>query len=153
LPPLCCFHQQATHLDVIDTNSVGQAFAVRWLDPARGETFVHTAIFTEKRCVVHDGTFIDEKRILRVLPNSLEVSYPHGLVAYEAIYVDSADDGKSMPSYRRGAFVEDRFVFDIDPQKASSSRERNKPDFWFGFLSDQLEVRPDVRVEANSGHR
>jgi hypothetical protein len=144
---------EATHLDVVETSSTAQAFAVRWLDKARGATFVHTAIFTEKRCVVHDGDLVDGKRILRVLPNSLAVSYPHGLVAYEALYFDPADDGKAGPANRRGVFIDDRFLVDLDPLKASSSRERNRADFWFALISDQLEVRPEIRMGAVSGRR
>jgi hypothetical protein len=144
---------QETHLDAVETNPSAQVFAVRG-SIRRAARHLSIPPYSPKSGAL-SMTVISwtASAFLRVLPNSLAVSYSRGLVAYEAIYFDSANDGKSIPANRRGVFIEDRFLLDLDPQKASSSRERNRPDFWFGFLSDRLEVRPEVRMAAGSGER
>ena len=137
---------QATYLDAVRTNSGTRAFAVRWLDPEPGTTIVHTALSTDSRCVVRDGDLIDGKRIFRVLPNSLAISHQDGLVAYEALYSDPADDITPGHSYRRGVFIDKRFVADIEPQSLTASPDEDAFDFWWREDLERLEISPGLRV-------
>ena len=121
----CAGHKvgEGTFLDATaqSESNQQQAYAERWLEPEPGNT-VHSAVFTKARCIVSDGDTVDGRFITRVLPNSLGVSN-RGLVAYEALYLDTTDKGTKRE--RRGAFIENRFAFELDPLKASLL---NRPD-------------------------
>ena len=137
---------EATYLDAVKTYPGTRAFVARWLDPEPGTTIIHTALFTDSRCVVSDGDVIDGKRIVRVLPNSLAISHQDGLVAYEAIYFDPAHDIMSAHSYRRGVFIDKRFFADIGPQSLTATPDENTFDFWWSEKLERLEISPELRV-------
>jgi hypothetical protein len=84
------------------------------------------------------------------MPNSLAVSNQHGLVAYEAQYLPSRSGSFSGGVIRRGVFVEERWVADLDPAKASPLDSLNLEDagsdFWWGLGEEKLEIRPGVAI-------
>jgi len=109
---------EGTFLDAEAMNAprTQQAVVARWLDPKPG-SIIHSAIFTtDLRCIANDAITLDGKWIVRVLPSSLGVS-KDGLVAYEAIYLNR--DEKPTALEHRGVFIENRWLYDLNPAKAS----------------------------------
>jgi hypothetical protein len=140
-----------TFVDAFARNDSHKAFAVRWLDREPG-TAVHTAIFTgEGRCVVMDGDSLqDGISISRVMPNSLAVSAKHGLTAYEAEYWKSPSERSGGGAAHRGVMIENRFLIELDPHKASAPFSLNANDedrdFWWNDEKERLEMRPGVVI-------
>jgi hypothetical protein len=110
---------EGTFVDAVALGSTRKevAFMVRWLDPDPG-TIVHSTVFTQTHCVASDGDILDGRRILRVLLNSLGVS-KEGLVAYEAIYANRPERSLAGIEHR-GLFIENHFVYELDPGKAAA---------------------------------
>jgi hypothetical protein len=101
--------------------------------------------------VAIDGlTLRDGKSILAVMPNSLAISNQHGLIAYEAEYSPSPSGNFNVGAAHRGLFVEDRWVADLDSQKASPpfSPELDVAglDFRWGVAEEKLEIKPGVAI-------
>jgi hypothetical protein len=145
-----CGHviDEGTYLDAAPhTTSQHYAFAVRWLDSR--SSAVHTAIFSNgKRCVVTDGETVDGKVVARALPNSLAVSNRHALVAWEAEYFNSAAEQAKGGTPHRGVFIENRFLTELDPHKASVAGSRDVTDetrdFRWNEAQETLPMKPGV---------
>jgi hypothetical protein len=145
-----CGHpvDEGTFVDAEAFNaSSEEAIAIRWLDP-RG-TVVHSAIFTgRKRCVVTDGDAIEGKSILRAMPNSLAVSDQHALTAWEGSYWDSPSERSNGGAPHRGVFIENRFLVELDPHKASPPDSRDLSDqdrdFHWNDEREVVNMKPGV---------
>jgi hypothetical protein len=108
---------EATLIDGSVHNSVGEvAFVARWLDTDPGSGIVYSAVFTSKRCVAWYWDNRDDGRfVIRILKNSLAINKA-GQVAYEALYANNI--GEAVEGIvHRGVFVEQRFAFELDPNK------------------------------------
>lgn len=145
--------------DIARNNSQEEAYAVRWLAAEPGVT-VHTAIFTASgRCVAHDGEVLDDgKALVQVMPNSLSLSNQHGFVAYEALYWPSPSQNAQGSAPRRAIFIENRYLADVDPRKASAPFSLNANeldgDFRWNDERELLDVKPGVAlVPAAQGPR
>jgi hypothetical protein len=136
------FVDEGTNLDELARSEAGDAYLARWVDPERASSLVHTALFTGDRCIAQDGDLIEGKRISKVVPGALTIS-PKGLVAYEAFYVDQHGAAGPPQTFRLGIFVENRFIADLDPQKAAplASSEGNRD---FRWQNDQLDIKPEI---------
>jgi hypothetical protein len=151
-----CGHviDQGTFVDAVSANASGQeAFAIRWLDPRT--TVVHSAVFTgAKRCVAVDGDAIDGKVIVRALPNALAVSNQNALTAWESEYWNSPDEQAKGGAPHRGVFIENRFLAELDPRKASAPFSRNlslrdeKEDFRWEKDRELLTLKPGIALAA-----
>ncbi len=136
---------ESTHLDEFAPSEIGNAFLVRWVDPERASSFVHTAVFTGNRCVALDGDMIEGKKIAKILPNALAVSQKNGFVAYEALYADQASNAGGPQPYRLGVFIENRFLTDIDPKKvAPIDAVDASRDFRWRKDQELLDVKPEI---------
>jgi len=136
-------------LDAIEFGqSKEHAFVARWLEAERGSSVVHTALFTEGRCIATDGSTLDGRSISKILPNSLAISARHGLVAYEALYLGRPGEGtRATGEIHRGVFIENRFFIDLDPRKASTTSGPLKDedrDFSWDDVNERLVMRPGV---------
>ena len=136
-------------LDAIEFgHSKEHAFVARWLEAERGSSVVHTALFTEGRCLATDGSTLDGRSISKILPNSLAISARHGLVAYEALYLGRPGEGTGATGeIHRGVFIENRFFIDLNPRKASTTSGPLKDearDFSWDDENERLVMRPGV---------
>ncbi len=153
-----CGHRvdDGTFVDAVATNASRQdAIAMRWLD-AKGSA-VHSAIFTgDARCVAKDGDSLEGKAIVRVLPNSLAVSNQHGLTAWEGEYWNSPVEQAAGGAPHRGAFIENRFLVELDPHKTSpaGSPDLSDKDRDFQWNKDQetLAVKPGIALATVAPH-
>jgi hypothetical protein len=142
---------QAMYLDALalSDSRKEEAFVARWLEPEHGSGEVHSAVFTAMRCVASDGDTLDGRRISRILPNSLAIGNQNGLVAYEALYFDhQAQSPVQTPDIRRGIFIENRFLIDLDARKASAllnPRDEDR-DFWWSPGKERIQMRFGVVV-------
>jgi len=137
---------EGTFVDAFVSKEPYQAFAVRWLDREPG-TAVHTAIFTSGgRCVVKDGDVLEgDKSITRILPK-LAVSGKYGFVAYEAFFLSPSELAAGSTPHR-AVFIENRFLTELDPHKASAP-------FSLSVNDEELDFRwndDPVRVELKPG--
>ncbi len=145
-----CGHaaDEGTFVDAdVQNASREEAFAIRWLGP-RG-TVVHSAVFTGRtRCVVTDGDTVDGRLVVRALPNSLAVSNQHAMTAWEAEYWNSPAEQGAGGTPHRGVFIENRFLTELDPQKASAVDSRDltdeSRDFRWNDEQETLAVKPEV---------
>ncbi len=130
----------------LDDSRKDEAFVARWLESERNSNAPHTAVFSTKRCVATDGDILEGKSIVRILPNSLAISNQHGLVAYEALYVDHPGEGLGA-DVRRGIFIENRFLIELDPRTASplgGELGDETRDFSWNGEKERLDMRPGV---------
>ena len=128
-----------------------EVFVARWLEHDGGSRGVHSAVFTERRCIASDGDIVDGKRISKILPKSLVVSGQNGLVAYEALYFDHPAAGPEMPQFvHRGVFIENRFLVELDLRKGSVPNRPVKDedrDFWWNDQQERLDMRSGVVLD------
>jgi len=142
---------QATFLDALalSDSRKDEAFVARWLEPEHGSGEVHSAVFTGSRCIARDGDTLDGRRISRILPNSLAIGNQNGLVAYEALYFDDqAQSPIPTTDIRRGIFIENRFLIDLDARKASALHDPRDEDrdFWWSPGKERIQMRFGVVV-------
>jgi hypothetical protein len=137
--------------DIARNNSREEAYAVRWLAAEPGVT-VHTAIFTASgRCVARDGEVLDDgKALVQVMPNSLSLSNQHGFVAYEALYWPSPSQNAQGSAPRRAIFIENRYLADLDPRRASApfslNANESDGDVRWNDKQEVLDVKPGIAL-------
>jgi hypothetical protein len=139
------FVDDGTFFDAVSSTTSGKiAFAMRWLDPRPG-TIVHSAIFTGygEFCIVTDGAVIDGKFIGRVMPNSLAIS-DTGLVAWEGEYFTSPAESIAGNRPHRGAFIGNRFAFELDERNATPANNPDMSKKDFIWRNELLVPRPGV---------
>jgi hypothetical protein len=136
----------ATFVDAYAKNEKGdQSFVVRFLDPTPGSLAVHSAVFTMAQCFATEGSIIDGRRIVKVLPDGLTIS-KGGMTVYEAVYTD-VNEGPSGPCHR-GVFEDAHFVFQIDDSKATRTGNLSKkPEFTVGADGKVFPKAPVVNSQ------
>jgi hypothetical protein len=91
---------------------------------------------------------VDAKLVVRALPNSLAISNRHALVAWEAEYFNSAAEQSRGGTPHRGVFIENRFLTELDPHKASAAGSRDVTDetrdFRWNEAQETLSMKPGV---------
>jgi hypothetical protein len=145
-----CGHlvDDGTFLDAVSFNAAGQmAFVIRWLDWRPG-TIVHSALLTgADTCFVTDGAIVDGKVIARAMPNSLAVSNQHAFVAWEGEYWNSPLESTTR-SPHRGAFIGNKFAFEIDQRNATPATMPDKlkfsSDFRWSNVNEVLVPKPGI---------
>jgi hypothetical protein len=137
---------QWTFVDAVALNEARkeEVFVARWGG-------VHSAVFTDKRCIASDGDIVDGKLISKILPNSLAVSRQNGLVAYEALFFDHPAEAPGSAQFiQRGVFVENRFLVGLGQGNGSvpsrSVRDEGR-DFWWNDQQERLDMRPGVALD------
>jgi murein DD-endopeptidase MepM/ murein hydrolase activator NlpD len=135
---------QATFVDAYAKNDRGdQGYVTRFLDPTPGSLAVHSAVFTLSQCLATEGTIIDGRRIVKVLPAGFTLS-KGGMTVYEAVYTD-LNDGPSG-SCKRGIFEDAHFVAQLDDSKAQRTPSA-KPDFTVGSDGKVFPKAPVVNSQ------
>jgi hypothetical protein len=132
----------------VDYSYPEEAISVRWLDPDPGIP-MRTAIFTtELRCIASDTTVVDGKWIVRLLPNSLAMSKER-VVAYEAIYLNRNET--PVATEHRGVFIGNRFLFDLNPAKASPPDSYNADsDFAWDDTNNRIVPKPGIVLTTSA---
>jgi hypothetical protein len=121
-----------------------EVFVARWGG-------VHSAVFTDKRCIASDGDIVDGKLISKILPNSLAVSRQNGLVAYEALFFDHPAEAPGSAQFiQRGVFIENRFLVVLDQGNSVPSRSVRDEDrdFWWDDQQERLDMRSGVALDV-----
>ncbi len=147
-----CGHviDDGTVFDAVSVNDSHElAMVIRWLDPT--STAIRSAVFTgRKRCVAMDGTAVNGKSIVQVLPNSVALSRQHALVAWEAYYWNSPAEARPGLAPHRGIFIEYVFVAELDPAKASPLGKREldekNGDFQWKDDPETIVVKPGLAI-------
>jgi hypothetical protein len=105
----------------------------------------NSAIFTgfEATCSVTDGAIIDGRFIQRVMPNSLAVS-DQGRVSWEGEYFPLREENLSDLPVHRGAFIGNKFAFEIDQRNATPAIDPDLSKKDFIWSKEVLVPRPGV---------
>jgi hypothetical protein len=144
---------QWTFLEAVALNESRkeEVFVATWLEHEDGSGEVHSAVFTDKRCIAIDGQVVDGKLISKILPSSLAASRQNGLVAYEAYFFDHPAEAPGGAQFiQRGVFIENRFFVGLGYGNGSvpsrSVRDEGR-DFWWSDQQERLEMRSGVALD------